>query len=144
MITNISIVSVFVKDVDESRNFYVDVLGFEPKEDITLGDGYRWCTVVHPEQPELQVHLTVPGPPHSPEMVAQIRRAQDEGGMHGLGLNVDDCQKTYEELASRGVRVPAEAREAALRHRGAVSGQLRELAGPGRAVAVLSGGFRLM
>jgi predicted enzyme related to lactoylglutathione lyase len=23
--------------------------------------------------------------------------------MHGLGLNVDDCQKTYEELSARGV-----------------------------------------
>jgi hypothetical protein len=60
-------------------------------------------TVIHPEQPELQVHLTVPGPPHSPEMVAAIGRAQDGGGMHGLGLNVDDCQRTYEELAARGV-----------------------------------------
>jgi catechol 2,3-dioxygenase-like lactoylglutathione lyase family enzyme len=103
MITNISIVSVFVKDVDESKQFYVDVLGFQAKDDITLGDGYRWCTVVHPEQPELQVHLTLPGPPHSPEMVAAIRRAQDEGGMHGLGLNVDDCVKTYQDLAAKGV-----------------------------------------
>jgi predicted enzyme related to lactoylglutathione lyase len=32
-----------------------------------------------------------------------MRRAQDEGGMHGLGLNVDDCQKTYEELTAKGV-----------------------------------------
>lgn len=104
MITNISITSVFVKDVDESKRFYTDVLGFSEKADITLGEGYRWCTVVHPNQPELQVHLTVPGPPHSPEMVAAIRRALDEGGMHGLGLNVDDCRATVEELRSRGVQ----------------------------------------
>lgn len=103
MITNISIVSVFVKDVDESKKFYVDVLGFAAGDDITLGDGYRWCTVVHPEQPELAVHLAVPGPPHSPDMIAAIGRAQDEGGMHGLGLNVDDCQQTYEDLVARGV-----------------------------------------
>ncbi|HZB68664.1 MAG TPA: VOC family protein, partial [Ornithinibacter sp.] len=45
MITNISIVSVFVKDQDQSKRFYTDVLGFEEKDDITLGDGYRWCTV---------------------------------------------------------------------------------------------------
>ena len=45
MITNISIVSVFVKDVDESKRFYTDVLGFEAKDDITLGEGYRWWTV---------------------------------------------------------------------------------------------------
>ena len=37
-------------------------------DDITLGDGYRWCTVVHPSQPELQVHLTDSGP-------AALRRA---------------------------------------------------------------------
>lgn len=103
MITNISIVSVFVQDIDESKRFYCDVLGFQEKDDITLGDGYRWCTVVHPEQPELNVSLAVPGPPHSPDMVEAIKRAQAEGGMHGLGMNVDDCQTTYEELSAKGV-----------------------------------------
>ncbi|HET6694609.1 MAG TPA: VOC family protein [Pedococcus sp.] len=103
MITNISIVSVFVKDVDESKKFYTDVLGFQEKDDITLGDGYRWCTVVHPNQPELNVSLSIPGPPHSPELVAAMKRAQEDGTMHGLGLNVDDCQKTYEELQAQGV-----------------------------------------
>ena len=103
MITNISIVSVFVKDVDESKKFYTDVLGFDEKDDITLGGGYRWCTVVHPSQPELQVHLAVPGPPLAPELVEAIRRSQDSGGMNGVGLNVDDCQKTYEELLAKGV-----------------------------------------
>jgi catechol 2,3-dioxygenase-like lactoylglutathione lyase family enzyme len=103
MITNVSIVSVFVKDVDESKRFYTEVLGFDAKDDITLGDGYRWCTVVHPSQPELAINLTVPGPPHSPDLVAAMKRALDEGGMHGVGLNVDDCQKTYEELRAKGV-----------------------------------------
>ena len=103
MITNISIASVFVQDIDASRDFYVDVLGFDLKDDITLGDGYRWCTVVHPSQPELNVNLAVPGPPLAPEMVEAIKRSQDEGGMHGLGLSVDDCQKTYEELSAKGV-----------------------------------------
>jgi catechol 2,3-dioxygenase-like lactoylglutathione lyase family enzyme len=103
MITNISITSVFVKDVDESKRFYAEVLGFAEDDDITLGDGYRWCTVVHPSQPELKVHLTVPGPPHSPDMVAAINRALDEGGMHGLGMHVDDCRKTADELRGKGV-----------------------------------------
>ncbi len=102
MITNIAIASVFVKDVDESKKFYTEVLGFDLKDDITLGD-YRWCTVNHPSQPELAVHLAVPGPPHSPEMVDAMNRALDEGGMHGLGMNVDDCRKTYEDLVAQGV-----------------------------------------
>src|SRR6476659_3329200 len=99
MITNISIVSVFVKDVDESKRFYTDVLGFEAKDDITLGEGYRWCTVVHPQQPELMVNLAVPGPPLPPDLVDAMKRAQAEGGTPGLGLSVDDCQKTYDELS---------------------------------------------
>ena len=103
MIKNIAIVSLFVKDVDESLRFYTDTLGFEPKDDVTLGDGYRWCTVIHPAQPELVVHLTVPGPPLPPELAAAIGRAQDEGGMAGLGLNVDDCQATYDALVAKGV-----------------------------------------
>jgi catechol 2,3-dioxygenase-like lactoylglutathione lyase family enzyme len=103
MITNIAIVSVFVKDVDESHRFYTEILGFEPKDDITLGNGYRWCTVIHPAQPELVLHLTVPGPPLSPELSAAIGRAQDEGGMSGLGLNVDDCSATYDALVAKGV-----------------------------------------
>jgi catechol 2,3-dioxygenase-like lactoylglutathione lyase family enzyme len=126
MITNISLASVFVKDVDASKAFYIDVLGFEEHTDLTLGDGYRWCTVKHPSQPELQVHLTQPGPPFSPEMADAIRRSLDEGGMNGLGLAVDDCRKTYEELTAKGVEFLQEPSER----------QLRELDGPGRATRI--------
>ena len=103
MITNVSIVGVWVKDIDESKKFYTEVLGFEEKDDITLGEGYRWCTVVHPSQPELAVNLQVPGPPLDEDFAAAVRRAQESGGMHGLGVNVDDCQKTFEELSAKGV-----------------------------------------
>jgi catechol 2,3-dioxygenase-like lactoylglutathione lyase family enzyme len=110
MITNISLTSVFVKDVDASKQFYLDVLGFAEGDDVDLGD-YRWCTVKHPNQPDLQVHLNIPGPPHSPEMVEAINRSMDEGGMHGLGLSVDDCRKTVEELKGKGVQFIQEAEE---------------------------------
>ena len=102
MITHISIASVFVKDQDEAKRFDVDVLGFQEKDDIVLGD-YRRCTVIHPNQPELQINLSVPGPPHSPEMVEAIKRGMAEGGMAGLGMSVDDCRKTVEELKAKGV-----------------------------------------
>ena len=111
MISNISIVSVFVKDVDASKTFYIDVLGFAEHTDITLGDGYRWCTVKHPNQPEIQVHLTVPGPPIAPDMVAAMNRALDEGGLFGLGLRVDDCRKTHGDLSAKGVQFIQEPEE---------------------------------
>jgi len=105
VITNISVVSVFVKDVDAAKAFYTDVLGFVEHTDVILGGGYRWCTVKHPNQPELQLHLMIPGPPLPDDVVSAIRRAMDDGRMFGIGLNVDDCRKTCEELRAKGVEI---------------------------------------
>ncbi|HEY0719041.1 MAG TPA: VOC family protein [Streptosporangiaceae bacterium] len=59
----------------------MDHLNFEPRTDVTMGEGYRWLTIGHPSQPELEVTLMVPG----------------------LGLKVDDCRKTFAELSAKGV-----------------------------------------
>jgi len=103
MITNVSIVSVWVVDIDESLAFYTDVLGFKPQDDVRLGPDFRWCTVVHPSQPELQLHLTTPSNPLSDDLIEAMRRAQAEGGLPGVGLNVDDCRRTVEDLKAKGV-----------------------------------------
>jgi catechol 2,3-dioxygenase-like lactoylglutathione lyase family enzyme len=103
MITNISLVNVFCLDQDKARDFYVNVLGFEPHTDITMGGGFRWLTVRHPSQPEIDVTLMPPGPPLSDEAAAFIRRQLEKGEMGGLGLRVDDCRKTFEELSAKGV-----------------------------------------
>jgi catechol 2,3-dioxygenase-like lactoylglutathione lyase family enzyme len=103
MITNVSLVSVWVKDQDASLAFYTDVLGFEVGEDIRLAEDFRWLTVVHPSQPELALHLTTPGPPLSEELQAAIGRALDAGGMPGIGVTVDDCRATHADLVAKGV-----------------------------------------
>ena len=105
MITNVSLVTVYVTDQDEAKKFYTEVLGFEARADAALGD-YRWVTVSHPDQPELEVTLMVPGPPLDDELAEVVRRALANGRMGGLGLRVDDCQKTYEDLSTRGVEFP--------------------------------------
>ena len=102
MITNVSIVSIFCNDLDATRDFYVDVLGFRPGDDISFGD-YRWVTVVHPAQPELSLHITTPGPPMSDELSGAIERALAAGTMSGIGVNVSDCRATFEELSAKGV-----------------------------------------
>ncbi|WP_117212214.1 VOC family protein [Allorhizocola rhizosphaerae] len=103
MITNVSLVTVYCLDQTQARDFYVDVLGFEPATDITMGEGFRWVTAKHPNQPELEVTFMLPGPPLSDEMAAVIRRQLEQGQMGGLGLDVDDCHKTYQELSAKGV-----------------------------------------
>mgnify|MGYP002651207729 FL=1 len=105
MITNVSLVSVWVHDLDEALAFYTDVLGFQPGDDVSLGDDFRWLTVTHPSQPELHLHLTTPGRPLSDDLVDAIRRAQAAGGMPGVGLNVDDCRATAAELEAKGVEL---------------------------------------
>jgi catechol 2,3-dioxygenase-like lactoylglutathione lyase family enzyme len=103
MITHISLCSVWVRDLDESLAFYTDVLGFEKRDDITLGPDFRWVTVGHARQPELQIHLTTPSGPLPDYLIDAMRRAQAEGGLPGVGLTVDNCRKTYEELSAKGV-----------------------------------------
>ena len=103
MITNISLVTVYCLDQDQARDFYVDVLGFQPGTDVAMGDGFRWVTVSHPNQPELQITLMVPGPPLDADAADFVRRQLGKGQSGGLGLQVDDCHKTFEELRAKGV-----------------------------------------
>jgi catechol 2,3-dioxygenase-like lactoylglutathione lyase family enzyme len=103
VIENISLVTIYCLDQDEARDFWVDVLGFELRNDITMGDGFRWVTVFQPGRPELEVTLMTPGPPLDPDAADFVRRQLGKGQMGGLGLRVDDCRKTYEDLVAKGV-----------------------------------------
>jgi catechol 2,3-dioxygenase-like lactoylglutathione lyase family enzyme len=103
MITNISLITLWVTDQDEARDFYVKRLGFEARADVAMGDGFRWVTIGHPSQPEIDVTLMVPGPPLDQEMAEAIKRSLAKGTMGGFGLTADDCKKTYDELSAQGV-----------------------------------------
>ena len=103
MISNISLVTLYCLDQEKTRDFYVENLNFETRTDITMGEGYRWLTIGHPSQPELEVTLMLPGPPLDDEAARFIRGQLEKGQMGGLGLKVDDCRKTYQELSAKGV-----------------------------------------
>ena len=103
MITNVSLATVWVKDQDEAKAFYVDKLGFVERTDISMGDGYRWVTVAQPDHPELELTLMLPGPPLDEEDAAAFRRMMDKGSLAAVGLSTDDCRKTHEELVAKGV-----------------------------------------
>jgi len=60
MINNISLFTLYVTDQEASKRFYVDVLGFEERIDVAMGPDFRWVTVGHPSQPELDVTLMIP------------------------------------------------------------------------------------
>mgnify|MGYP001817680684 CR=1 FL=1 len=111
MITNVSLTTVWVDDQDAAKAFYIDKLGFVEATDVTMGDGYRWVTVAHPDHPELELTLMRPGPPLDEEDAAAIQRMLDKGSLGAVGLQTDDCRKTFEELSAKGVEFTQEPSE---------------------------------
>ena len=103
MITHVSLATVWVNDHDAAKAFYIDKLGFEEATDVTLGDGYRWLTVRHPDHPELELTLMIPGPPLDEESAEYFRRMMAKGSLAGVGLSTDDCHATHKELVDKGV-----------------------------------------
>ena len=103
MITNVSLANVYVTDQDAARDFYVDKLGFELRNDVKMGDGFRWITVGVPGQNDLEVVLFKPGPPQSPEDAETVSNLVAKGAISGVGVHVDDCRKTFDELSAKGV-----------------------------------------
>lgn len=103
MINNISLFTLWVTDQDEAKAFYLDKLGFVEGTDVQMGDGFRWVTIIHPDHPELEVTLMVPGPPLDDDMASAVRRALANGSMGGFGIATDDCHKAHAELEARGV-----------------------------------------
>jgi catechol 2,3-dioxygenase-like lactoylglutathione lyase family enzyme len=103
---------VFVLDQDQAKDFYVDKLGLEVRQDLELGF-MRWLTVGVPGDPDRSVLLEMPGPPAMDEATADKIRELVSKGATGftVGFTTEDCKKTYETLKSRGVEFTQEPTE---------------------------------
>lgn len=113
MIQRLSAASVYVLDQERAKKFYIEKLGFELRNDATLGT-FRWLTVGPQGQPDLEIVLM---PIHSSPMLDEPRahalRDLVTQGTFGFGaFATDDCRATYEQLKARGVefRGPPEER----------------------------------
>ena len=95
----IQLTSVYVDDQRAALDFYTDVLGFELRHDIPLGDD-AWLTVGSPGDPDgPQLLLEPSGHP----AVKPYRDALVEDGIPLAQFAVDDVQAEYERLTQRGV-----------------------------------------
>jgi catechol 2,3-dioxygenase-like lactoylglutathione lyase family enzyme len=81
-----------VTDVDRSKAFYVDAVGFGLDHDVEPGNGMRI------------VQLTPPGSACSIAFGVGMTR-RDAAPVHGIHLVVDDIAAVRETLRSRGVDV---------------------------------------
>ena len=110
MITRVSHMTVYVLDQNEALTFYRDKLGFEVRTDATMDNGFRWLTVGPKTQPDLELILmAVQESPMFPADKAAMLRQLLKAGALGPGvMEVDDCQKTYEDLKAKGVEFMSE------------------------------------
>jgi catechol 2,3-dioxygenase-like lactoylglutathione lyase family enzyme len=106
MIQKLSHVTLFVKNQEDAKNFYVNKLGFKVHTDHTMDGGFRWLTVVAPQQPELEIVLLEPvaGPLLDEESAQAVRMLLNKGVLGAGAFEVDDCRKTYETLKQKGVQ----------------------------------------
>ena len=96
----IHLTSVFVDDQDEALVFYTEVLGFEKKTEIPLGEA-RWLTVVSPGEPD-GTELVLE--PSTHPAVAPFKEALVADGIPFTSFAVDDVITEFERLQGLGVR----------------------------------------
>ena len=97
----IKLTSVPIDDYDKALKFYTEVLGFVKKNDIPLGNGARWITVVSPEEPDGTELLLEPNASY-PAMKA-LKEALVKDGIPFTAFQVSDIQQEYERMKNLGV-----------------------------------------
>jgi catechol 2,3-dioxygenase-like lactoylglutathione lyase family enzyme len=96
----IVVTSVFVEDQEEALSFYTDILGFQKKTDVPLGED-RWLTVVSPEEPDgVELLLEPSGHP----AVKPFKQALVEDGIPFTSFGVEDVETEHARLEGLGVK----------------------------------------
>jgi catechol 2,3-dioxygenase-like lactoylglutathione lyase family enzyme len=109
----IKLCSILVDDQAKALKFYTEILGFEKKTDIPVGEA-RWLTVVSPEAPD-EVELVLE--PNSNPAASVYQQALYEQHIPLTAFEVDDIQLEFNRLKGLGVEFlsePVEVGEATL------------------------------
>ena len=100
----ITLTSILVDDQAKALAFYTDLLGFEKKNDIPMGE-HRWLTVVSPEAPE-GVELLLEPDEHP--AAKPFKAALAEDGIPFTMFTVEDVHREFQRLRELGVRFTQE------------------------------------
>lgn len=103
----ISYSKIYVDDQDKALEFYTKKLGFVKKADVS-NEGYRWLTVVSPENPDdVQLLLEKNDDPAA----KTYQKAMFEQGNDAANFDVADVQAEYDRLRTLGVKFTLEPTE---------------------------------
>ena len=100
----IRLTSIMVDDQEKALRFYTDVLGFEKKRDIPVGE-YRWITVTSPEGPDdLELALE----PNANPAGKAFQTAMFAQGIPVAAFEVDDIAGEFKRLTGHSVALTTE------------------------------------
>lgn len=107
MIIRQSHCTVHVLDQDRAKDFYVNKLGFEVRDDARMGE-FRWLTVGPKAQPNFRIVLmAIATGPYMDEAACEMMKKLVQTGALGGGVLVtDNLDRDYEELTAKGVNFP--------------------------------------
>jgi glyoxylase I family protein len=95
----IKLTSIMVDDQDKALKFYTEVLGFQKKYDIPVGE-YKWLTVVSPEGPgDLELSLE----PNANPSAKTFQEAMFAQRIPLAAFEVVDIEAEYARLKALGV-----------------------------------------
>jgi len=100
----ITLTSIFVEDQDRALRFYTEILGFEKKYDIPMGE-FRWLTVTSPEGVN-GVELVLEPMAFPPARVYQ--KALYDAGIPATAFMSSDIHTEYQRLKKKGVNFRGE------------------------------------
>ncbi len=103
----IYLTSVYVDDQDKALAFYTDILGFEKKVEVPVGE-HRWLTVISPEDPDGPELLLEPDAHPASRAFKTALRAD---GIPLTSFAVEDIRKEHERLQGLGVQFTMEPTE---------------------------------
>ena len=98
----IKLTSVSIDDLDKALKFYTEIMGFQKKQDVPMGNGMRWLTVVSPDEPDGAELLLEPNATY-PAMKA-LKESLVKDGIPFTAFQVDDIHKEHERLQKLGVK----------------------------------------
>ena len=100
----INLASVLVDDQEKALRFSTEILGFQEKANVPLGE-HRWITVVSPEDPD-GTELVLEPDEHP--AAKPFKKALVADGIPFTAFAVDDVRAEHERLRGLGVRFTQE------------------------------------
>lgn len=95
----IATTSILVDDQEKALAFYRDILGFQLKQDIPMGE-YRWLTLTSRDDPDgVQLLLE----PDEHPAAKPFKAALFKDGIPFTSFDVDSVQSEYSRLSGLGV-----------------------------------------